>query len=73
MLYLTHPIRNASRFLDDKVSSTKCVDWSKSLMSFFSRKTDILSEIAIYKPYLGVVLGFDIRLNLTIRENRILI
>ena len=35
-------------------------------MSFFS-KTDNLSEIAIYKLYLEVVLGL---LNLTIREDR---
>ena len=38
---------------------------------FFS-KTDNLSKIAIYKLYLEVeVLGLDIRLNLTIREDRI--
>ena len=28
------------------------VDWSQSIMSFFSSKTDILSKIEIYKLYL---------------------
>ena len=40
-------------------------------MSIFS-KTYNLSKIAIYKLYLEVeVLGLDIRVNLTIREDRI--
>ena len=42
-----------------------------SNVSFFS-KTDTLSKIAIYKLYLEVeILGLDIRLNLTISEDRI--
>ena len=42
-----------------------------SNVNFFS-KTDNLFKIAIYKLYLEVeVLGLDIRVNLTIREDRI--
>ena len=42
-----------------------------SHVNFFG-KTDNLSKIAIYNLYLEVeVLGLDIRLNLTIREDRI--
>ena len=48
------------------------LSWYQSQMYFFS-KTDIFSKIAIYKLYLGVDLGSDIRLNLTITDQRIFI
>ena len=57
------------------LKTTFILDWSQSLMSFFSSKTDIFSQVAIYKLLIRWFWAWSssgLGLNLTIRKDRIL-
>ena len=58
-------------FITGAVLTGYRLDWSQSIMYFFSSSSDILSKIAIFKLYLEKF--WAPTLNLTIRDDRILI